>query len=109
MTTIHDAYINALLSDATYALEDEGPYSSEDLKVLVDLKTRMTPTQAKYIGDSFSVLTHVESDDFLGSGLMQLLGWQKMEQLMCPCKVQQGFSPRRADSFTVRRMKNKHI
>jgi len=63
MTTIHDAYINALLADATYALEVNGPYSGDDLKTLVDLNKRMTPTLATFIGDNFSVLTHLESND----------------------------------------------
>jgi hypothetical protein len=43
MTTIHDAYINALLADATYALSATGPYSGNDLKNLLGLNERMTP------------------------------------------------------------------
>lgn len=41
MTTIHDAYVNALLADATYALSANQSYLGDDLKDA--LNTRMTP------------------------------------------------------------------
>lgn len=70
MTTIHDAYINALLADATYALTTNKPngYTHEDLKNLLSLSTRMTSSLAQYIGDNFTVVTHINSDDLTGSG-----------------------------------------
>lgn len=64
MTTIHEAYINALLADATYAL-DETTRPGVDLVNLAALKDRMTPTLAKFIGENFTVLTHIESDDVI--------------------------------------------
>ena len=67
MTTIHDVYINALLADATYAInQDVGPET--DLANLTTLKTRMTDMQATYIGNNFTVITHIDSDDVAGSG-----------------------------------------
>ena len=70
MTTIHEAYINALLADATYALTINRPngYSSDELKNLLELNNRMTPTLANYIGNNFTVVTHIDSDDISGSG-----------------------------------------
>lgn len=61
MTTIHDAYINALLADATYALSVTGSYRDDDLKLA--LNTRMTPTLANFIGDNFSPATHIDTSD----------------------------------------------
>lgn len=68
MTTITNAYLNALLADATYALEVDGlqGITRGDLELM--LKERMTPTVAKYIGDNYTVVTHIETDDVLGSG-----------------------------------------
>jgi Ca2+-binding RTX toxin-like protein len=60
---ITDAYINALLSDATYALDDQTPngYSGGLLKD--KLSPRMTESLAKYIADNFSVVTHIDTND----------------------------------------------
>lgn len=56
MTAINDAFINALLADASYV----GGLTST--RVLSDdLKPRMTPTLAEYIGKNFSVVTQIES------------------------------------------------
>ena len=70
MTTINNAYTNALLSDATYALEINRPngYNSDELNALQSLKERMTPTLAEYIGANFTVVTHKETNDAFGSG-----------------------------------------
>lgn len=72
MNNITDAFINALLADATYALELDGFASSSsasDRKALVGLLSdRMTPTLAEYIGNNFTVIDHFESDDVWGSG-----------------------------------------
>ena len=66
MTTIEQTYINALLADATYADELIDGASAGDLTLA--LSTRMTPTIAKFIGDSFEVVSHVESNDVVASG-----------------------------------------
>jgi VCBS repeat-containing protein len=56
MTTIHDAYINALLADAAYVDGLSGGNLANKLAV------RMGPTQAKYIADNFTVVTQAEAD-----------------------------------------------
>jgi len=61
MTTINDAYINALLADATYALDEKVINGSSDTALFDKLQGRLTPTLAKYIGDNFTVVTHYES------------------------------------------------
>ena len=63
MTAINNAYINALLADATYALDGKIRDGSEGsvLSDLLVLNQRLTPTLAKYIGDNFTVVTHYES------------------------------------------------
>lgn len=68
MNKINDAFINAILADATYALDTNGleDKAGEDLKNL--LSKRMTPDLAEYIADNFTVVTHRESGDVLGSG-----------------------------------------
>lgn len=68
MTTIHEAYINALLADATYALAVSGPYGGSNLKDA--LNNRMTSTLANFIGNNFEVIENINtSDDPLeGSG-----------------------------------------
>jgi hypothetical protein len=66
MATIHEAYINALLADATYV---DGLIDGLTGGRLEDkLKIRMTPTLAAYIGKNFEVVTHIESNDVVGSG-----------------------------------------
>lgn len=68
MTSIANTFINGLLADATYALKRNGidGLAGADLSGL--LNERMTPTLAKYIGDNFTVVSHIETDDFLASG-----------------------------------------
>jgi len=70
VTSIHNAYINALLADAAYALTTNKPtgYTHDDLKNLLSLSTRMTPSLAQYIGDNFAVVTHLDSNDVTGTG-----------------------------------------
>jgi len=71
MSTIFQTYINALLADATYAL---GNLNQGDLtgatgdRLAEYLSERMTPILAQYIGENFTVLTHIETSDALGSG-----------------------------------------
>lgn len=67
MTTLQEAYWNALLADATYALETNRDNVSGG--ALFDLlKSRMTEPLATYIKDNFSLVTHIETDDVTGSG-----------------------------------------
>lgn len=68
MENIKEDFINALLADATYALDRNNinGYTGSDLADL--LSGRMTPELAKYIGENFTVVTHIESGDVLGSG-----------------------------------------
>lgn len=68
MTTISNAFTNALLADATYALNAnnlEG-LTGSSLVNLAGFKDRMTPTLAKYIGDNYTVVSHIETSDWLG-------------------------------------------
>ena len=69
---ISEAFINALLADATYALgsKTEDGMTGTKLEDCNEgkLKERMTPALAKYIGDNFTVVTHIETDDIIGSG-----------------------------------------
>jgi Ca2+-binding RTX toxin-like protein len=68
MNLINDAFINALLTDATYALGD-ATYKDFTGSILADLlKNRMTEELANYIGDNFKIVTHIETDDAFGSG-----------------------------------------
>ncbi len=53
MTTIHDAYINALLADASYV---DG---LRNATLETQLTGCMTPELAKYIADNFTVVTQV--------------------------------------------------
>jgi hypothetical protein len=70
MPTIHDAYINALLADATYALDVRVSDNMDRSDLLAKLTTRMTLAQATYIADNFTMVTHIDSSDtpVLGSG-----------------------------------------
>ncbi len=61
MTTINDAYINALLADASY-VDD---LRNESLEA--DLKARLTQPLAKYVGDNFTVVTQESKDGLLES------------------------------------------
>lgn len=72
MTTnsIHNAFINALLADATYVNDLTSP-SGVPLSgtALIDqLKERLTPALAKYLADHFEVVTQKLTDDVLQSG-----------------------------------------
>ena len=57
MTTIHDAYLNALLADAAYV--DDFVPGMTGSRLTDQLTRRMTPHLAKYIGDNFTVVTQV--------------------------------------------------
>ena len=68
MNTNFDAYKNALLADATYALTIDNWNNRTGEAVETELKERMTPTLAKYIGENFTVVTHIETPDVGTSG-----------------------------------------
>jgi hypothetical protein len=55
MTSIHDAYVNALLADASY-VDDLRPNLSGAALAKI-LEKRMTHELAKYIGANFEVVT----------------------------------------------------
>jgi trimeric autotransporter adhesin len=57
MTTINDAFINALLADAAYV--DGITINSTGTALALQLANRMTPDLAKYIGANFTVATQV--------------------------------------------------
>ncbi len=88
MRTIYNAYINVLLADATYALGEQKQLAVGDLSlglyslqttntaVWTALKERMTETQANYLDANFNVVTHIENDDVIGSGLDATV-WRK--------------------------------
>ena len=67
MPTINDTYINALLADATYALESNMMNGLTGGDLTDELKERMTFSIAKYIGDNFTVVTNINTSE-LGSG-----------------------------------------
>jgi Ca2+-binding RTX toxin-like protein len=66
VTTINDAFTNALLADATY-VHDLLPGWTE-LELYGALKERMTPALAQYISDNFIVVTQFQAGDIVGSG-----------------------------------------
>lgn len=68
MGSISNAYSNALLADATYALEENGMQNKTWENLADLLSPRMPPTIAQYIGDHYTVVTHIETDDKTGSG-----------------------------------------
>lgn len=66
MSAIFQTYTNALLADATYALgkAEQGDVTGATSDRLTGyLSERMTPILAKYIGDNFTVVTHIETPD----------------------------------------------
>jgi hypothetical protein len=65
--TINDSYINALLADATYAI-DRNLDNLSGADLVTALKQRMTGPLAAQIASNFTLVTHIESDDALGSG-----------------------------------------
>ncbi len=66
MSTINDAFINALLADASYI---DNLQSGNTSAVLANkLSDRMTPTLAKLIGDNFIVVTSINTPDGATTG-----------------------------------------
>ena len=63
--TLHNAYINALLADASYVDDlvsvTGNPLTSTDL--VKALKDRLTPTLAQYLADNFEVVTQKLTND----------------------------------------------
>ncbi len=54
MPTINDDYVNALLADATYALDESASDGFTKDKLIEAITKRMTPTLAEYIGNNFT-------------------------------------------------------
>lgn len=70
MNIIKDAFINAILADATYALEDNGFEGLKDGALRNELTSRMTEPLAQYIADNFVVVTNINtSDSMLGTSV----------------------------------------
>ncbi|MDL2336353.1 MAG: calcium-binding protein, partial [Pseudomonadota bacterium] len=67
MNTIQEAYWNALLADATYALDTNAENVSGG-PLILRLRERMTEPVATYIAANFSLVTHIETGDVTGSG-----------------------------------------
>src|SRR3990167_6386318 len=67
MTTIANAYINALLADAAYV---EVARDMNEARLKVALESRMTPTLASYIAANFEVTSSINTPDIplIGSG-----------------------------------------
>ncbi len=67
---VNRAFVNALLADATYALASNNlnGITGSSLENLSGIRDRMTPTLAKYLGEHFTVVTHIEIDDVFDSG-----------------------------------------
>src|SRR3990167_6463650 len=69
MANITESYINALLADATYALDGSTTNGMSGVRLKEVLNARMTPALAEYISENFTVVTHMETNDTLvGSG-----------------------------------------
>ena len=68
MNAINDAYVNALLADATYALDDTAVNEYPKADLIEKLAEQMTPTLAEFIGNNFTVVTHKETNDAFSSG-----------------------------------------
>ena len=68
--SIANTYKNSLLADVTYALEGNSldGATGSGLSTLLEVDKRMTPALAKYIGDNFTVVSHIDTPDFAGSG-----------------------------------------
>ncbi|RCS56718.1 hypothetical protein [Parvibium lacunae] len=63
-TTINQAYINALLADAVYANDNQGLKNGQTGQILESvIQKRMTPTQAKFIADNFTVVSAEDKPD----------------------------------------------
>jgi trimeric autotransporter adhesin len=61
MPTINDAFVDALLADASYVNNLDPGFTGGDLTD--KLTSRMTPTLAKFIGDNFTVVTSINTPD----------------------------------------------
>ena len=65
MSTINQAYINALLADAAYVAVTPDMNVGRLTELLQD---RMTPTQAAFIANNFEVISSLDTNDFFESG-----------------------------------------
>jgi hypothetical protein len=81
MSTITEAYINAILADATYALTSSNINGITGGRLEDILKERMTPELAKYIGENFTVVTNIDTDDVAESGFDATVWVGKTEEV----------------------------
>jgi len=63
MNAIQQAYINAILADATYALVDDSLTGFSKVELYDYLKERMTSQLAGYISSNFKVITNINTSD----------------------------------------------
>ncbi|MGA8514216.1 MAG: calcium-binding protein, partial [Burkholderiaceae bacterium] len=63
--TIHNAFVNALLADASYV---DGLFAGQNLANDPELQTRLTPDLAKYLSDNFEIVTQKLTSDLTDSG-----------------------------------------
>ena len=68
MPGITETYINALLADATCALDSDVSDVITGDTLAGELKTRMTLSLAECISSNFTVVTHKDTSDIIGSG-----------------------------------------
>jgi|GEM_PF-1343128 len=92
METIADAFINAILADATYALSDNNINGLHGKPLIDMLSPRMTLNLATYIDDNFILVTHMESGDILGSGFDATV-WKKKDNGKIYVSMQGTFGP----------------
>lgn len=67
MTTnsIHNAFVNALLADASYV---DGLFAGQNLANNAELQSRLTPALAQHLSDNFEVVTQKLTSDLTESG-----------------------------------------
>lgn len=68
MASFYDFYLNALLADSAYALNEDAIDGASGDALDEFLLERMTRPLAGFVSNNFSVVTHVETDDNFGSG-----------------------------------------
>jgi hypothetical protein len=75
MTIINDAFINALLADASYVSGLLPGMTGNAFPA--EMSARMTPELAKYLSDNFSVVTQIDSADGLGGSGFDATVWKR--------------------------------
>lgn len=110
MTTnsIRNAFINALLADASYV---DGLSASIDLAAYGPLQTRLTPTLAQYLADNFEVVTQKLTNDNTESGFDATVWREKSTgQIYVSMRGTEGLADFAADvDLTVSGMARKQV